>query len=168
MRAMFLVVASVLLCAGLFGCNRQPEAPVAAPQATVVPALCNCMPPAAAPVPPPAPVVQTAETVRHIRRHHRHTLSEIESAAEESYDQENHSTYTQSSESSSYSSASQAVVQQDAVRKAAWVDGYGRAHFSSDDAAQDENPARLGADDHHMRRSVRRGWNSHCDERGGE
>jgi hypothetical protein len=157
---MFLVVASVLLCAGLFGCNRQPEAPVAAPQATAVPAPCNCVPPAAAPAPPPAPVVQTAETMRHIRRHHRHTLSEMEAAADESYDQESHT--------SSYSSSSQTIVQADAVqaRKAAWVDGYGRAHYTSDDAAQDENPARLGADDHHLRRSVWRGWNSRCDERG--
>ena len=51
------------------------------------------------------------------------------------------------------------------VRRPAWVDSYGRAHFTSDDASQDENPARLSREERHVRRDPYRGWNSDCDER---
>ena len=45
----------------------------------------------------------------------------------------------------------------------AWVDGYGRSHYGSADAAQDA--AAPSPDDDHARRSPWHGWNSDCDRR---
>ncbi len=157
MRAMFLVVASVLLCVGLFGCDRQPQAPVAAPVVAVAPA-CNCAPPA----PPPAPVAQAA----HRSRHRHHAWSEHESSSYSSYSEGSES-YSASNEAAEYSqSSSESATQSDATnaQAAAWVDGYGRSHYAAGEQT-DENPARLGREERRMRRDVWRGWNSHCDER---
>ena len=163
MRAMFLVVGSILLCAGLFGCDSRPQATAAAPVvAAAPPAPCNCT----APAPPPAPVVQSAR-VEHRYRHHRHTVAEFEQAYP-GYGESSGSYSESSGETREYSpGSSDTMTQADVaqVRKVAWVDGYGRAHYASDDTSQDENPARLSADDHHLRHDPYRGWNSHCDER---
>jgi len=151
---MFLVVASVLLCVGLFGCDRQPQAPVAAPIVAVAPP-CNCAPPAL----PPAPVAQAV----HRPRHHHHAWSEHESS---SYSESGES-YSASNETGEYSqSSSVSVTQSDAAsaQAAAWVDGYGRSHYATGEQT-DENPALLSREDRHTRREVWRGWNSHCDER---
>lgn len=164
MRAMFLVVGSILLCAGLFGCDSKPQATVAAPVvAAAPPAPCNCT----APAPPPAPVVQSARAEHHYRHHHRHTVAEFEQMypgyGESSGSYSEASGGTREYSPGSSDTMTQADVAQ--VRKVAWVDGYGRAHYASDDTSQDENPARLSPDDRHLRRDPYRGWNSHCDER---
>jgi hypothetical protein len=163
MRAMFLVVGSILLCAGLFGCDSRPQATAAAPVvAAVPPAPCNCT----APAPPPAPVAQSAR-VEHHYRHHRHTVAEFEQAYP-GYGESGGSYSESSSETREYlPGSSDTMTQADVaqVRKVAWVDGYGRAHYASGDTSQDENPARLNGDDHHLRHDPYRGWNSHCDER---
>jgi hypothetical protein len=158
---MFLVVGSILLCAGLFGCDSRPQATVAAPVVAAAPPPCNCAQPVP---PPPAPVVQTAQ-VEHRRYHHHHTVAEFERLYPD-YGESEQSTSSQS-ETREYSPSSDTMTQADTVsmRKAAWVDGHGRAHYASDDASQDENAARLSPDDRHMRRDPYRGWNSHCDER---
>ena len=163
MRAMFLVVGSILLCAGLFGCDSRPQATVAAPVVATAPPPCNCAPPA----PPPAPVVQSAQVQHHYRHHHRHTVAEFEQMYP-GYGESSESYSESSGETREYSpSSSNTMTQADVaqVRKTAWVDGYGRAHYASGDTSQDENPARLSADDHHLRHDPYRGWNSHCDER---
>ncbi len=155
MRAMFLVVASVLLCVGLFGCDRQPQAPVAAPVVAVAPP-CNCAPP------PPAPVAQAV----HRSRHHHHGWSEHESSSYSSYGESSES-YSASNETDEYSqSSSVSTAQSDEAnaQAAAWVDGYGRSHYATGEQAG-ENPALLSREDRHTRREVWRGWNSHCDER---
>jgi hypothetical protein len=154
---MFLVVASVLLCVGLFGCDRQPQAPVAAPVVAAVAPPCNCTPPA----PPPAPVAQAV----HRTRHHHHAWREHESTSYDSSGESGES-YSASNESGEASESSVSVTQSDATsgQAAAWVDGYGRSHYAIGEQT-DENPARLSREDRHMRRDVWRGWNSHCDER---
>jgi hypothetical protein len=153
MRAMFLVVASVLLCVGLFGCDRQPQAPAAAPVVAAVAPPCNCTPPA----PPPAPVAQAAH---RIRRHH-HAWSEHGNASYESYGESSES-YPASNESREYSESS-SVAQSGAAnaQAAVWVDGYGRSHYAAGEQA-DENPARLSREDRHTRREVWRGYDSKC------
>jgi hypothetical protein len=157
MRAMFLVVASVLLCVGLFGCDRQPQAPVAAPVVAAAPP-CNCAPPAPS---PPAPVTQ----VVHRAHHHHHAWSEHESSSYSSYGESGES-YPASSESEEYSESSSASETQSAVpgAQAAWVDGYGRSHYAAGEQV-DENPARLSHEDRRMRRDVWRGYDSKCAER---
>ena len=155
MRAMFLVVASVLLCVGLFGCDRQTQAPVAAPVVAAVAPPCNCTPPA----PPPAPVAQTV----HRARHHHHAWSEHESSSYSS-DSESSSATNESGEYSELSSAPVAQSDGASAQAAAWVDGYGRSHYAAGEQP-DENPARLSREDRHTRREVWRGWNSHCGER---
>ncbi len=151
MRAMFLVVASVLLCVGLFGCDRQPQAPVAAPVVAAVTPLAI----ARRPRPPPAPVAQAV----HRTRHHHHTWSEHESS---SYSESGES-YSASNESQEYSETSSVSETQSAVpsAQAAWVDGYGRSHYASGESI-DENPARLSREDRRMRRDVWRGYDSKC------
>ena len=154
MRAMFLVVASVLLCVGLFGCDRQPQAPVAAPAVAAVAPPCNCTPPAL----PPASVAQAA----HRTRHHRHAWREHEGSYSEGGE-----SYSASSESSEYSEASSAPVAQGGVASAQaviWVDGYGRSHYAAGGQA-DENPARLSREDRRTRHEVWRGYDSKCAER---
>jgi hypothetical protein len=159
---MFLVVGSLLLCAGLFGCDNRPQATVSAPVAvTAPPPTCNCT----QPPPPPAPVVQTARAERRHISHHRHTVAEFERMYP-GYGESDQSTSSQS-ETRDYSDSRETMTQDESgpMRKVAWVDGYGRAHYASDDASQDENPARLNREERHVRRDPYRGWNSDCDER---
>jgi hypothetical protein len=147
MRAMFLVVASVLLCVGLFGCDRQPQAPVAAPVVAAVAPPCNCAPPA----PPPAPAAQAMH-----RTHHHRAWREPESSYSE-----NHSASNESGEYSESSSSSVAQPAAASAQAAVWVDGYGRSHYAAGEQA-DENPARLSREDRHTRREVWRGYDSKC------
>jgi hypothetical protein len=160
MRAMFLVVGSILLCAGPFGCDNRPQATVSAPVAVTVPQACNCAPPA----PPSAPVVQIARSERRHTRHHRHTVAEFERMYP-GYGESDRS-YSSQDEAGDDSSSQETMTQDDdagPMRKPAWVDGYGRAHYASDDAEQDENPAHLSRETRRMRRDPYRGWNSDCD-----
>jgi hypothetical protein len=153
MRAMFLVVASVLLCVGLFGCDRQPQAPVAAPVVAAVASPCNCTPPA------PAPVAQAVRRTRH----HRHAWSRHESTSYDGYGESGES-YSAANESREDSESSpESVAQSDAAsgQAAAWVDGYGRSHYATGEQV-DENPARLSREDRRMRRDVWRGYDSKC------
>ncbi len=75
--------------------------------------------------------------------------------------------YSSQDEAGDESSSQETMTQDDAAptRKPAWVDGYGRAHYASDDASQDDNPAGLSHETRRMRRDPYRGWNSDCDER---
>lgn len=159
MRAMFMVVASVLLAAGLFGCNRTVQAPVAAPVVAVTPP-----PPAVAPAAPAA-----AEVLhRHHRRHY----------AWRSHESASYASYSESESASSDTSREYAPPPPDSESEsdgdygppppppqAAWVDGYGRSHYGSADPSQDENPATPNREESHARRSVWHGWNSDCDRR---
>jgi hypothetical protein len=195
---MFLVVGSLLLCAGLFGCDNRPQATVSAPVAVTATPPCNCTS-----TPPPAPVVRTARTERrHIRHHwaaygdsdestspqsdtqgyssseetmsqddghhghHRHTVAEFERMYP-NYGENDRNTSSRD-ETQDYSESSEAMTQDEAagpMRRPAWVDGYGRAHFLSDDTSQNENPARLNDYERNVRDDPYRGWNSDCDQR---
>lgn len=159
MRAMLMAFASVLLCIGLFGCDRKPEAPAAAPVLAQAPA--PAMPPQA--VPP-----QTSAPAAH-RRHRRHEWSD--SASAESYASDSsYASQSSSSESSDtvreYGGDEQSADSGGETEAEVWVDGYGRSHYVSAGASADENPARLTAEDRHNRSSVWRGYNSKCAERG--
>jgi len=157
MRAMFLIMGSVLLCVGLFGCDRAPQTAQAPVVAATPP--CNCIPPA-----PPAPVpVTTAQRSHRHHRHHRHTVAEMESAAYEA-ERESGSYETMAQESSGYGSEHYGPPPPPpAAEPPVWVDGYGRAHYATS-AEVDENPARLSAEDRHARRSVWHGYDSDCAE----
>jgi len=157
MRAMFMVVASVLLAVGLFGCNRAAQAPVAAPVVAIAP-------PAAIPPPPPAPT-PVVETLRH----HRHRAWHAQSASYQSYGDED-SSYSESEGDSDSAYVPSAENDSDAYAQSAappdepaWVDGYGRSHYGSAGAAPDI--AEASPDDDHARRSPWHGWNSDCDRR---
>jgi len=154
MRAMFLIVGSVLLCVGLFGCDRTPQT-VQAPVVAATPP-CNCMPSAA----PPAPVRTVSGVHRHYH-HRRHSLAEIESAAYQA-ERESGGSMTMEREGSSYSESTGAPPPPSA-EPPVWVDGYGRAHYAIT-AEADQNPVRLGAEDRKARRSVWHGYDSNCDE----
>jgi hypothetical protein len=152
---MFMVVASVLLAVGLFGCNRGAQAPVAAPVVAIA------LPPAAVPPPPAAP----APEIRH-RAHRRHYAWRSHERA--SYAGYSESEYEQSSREyspPSYGEAAPYPPPPPSQQQSVWVDGYGREHYGSVDASQDENPAELSREDRHTRRSPWHGWNSDCDER---
>ena len=145
MRAMFMMVASVLLAAGLFGCNRTPQAPVAAPVVAQTP-------PAYVPPPPPPPpaVEQTTRT-----RHHRMVYRE-ESTGYDSYSQ---SEYGSSESYDDYSGGEESSVssQDAASAEAIWVDGFGRSHYATTTQA-DENPALLSEGEQRDRDSVWHGY----------
>lgn len=167
MRAMFMVVASVLLAAGLFGCNRTVQAPVAAPVVAVTP--------------PPSVVLPAAPAAPEIlpRPHHRHTAWRAhESASYASYSESESESgssdysreYAPQDRSDSYGgsesdSDAAAYPPPPPPPQAAWVDGYGREHYGSADPSQDENPDTPNREESHARRSPWHGWNSDCDER---
>lgn len=157
MRAMLTVAAGLLICCGLFGCNRT-QAPVAAPVVAAAP-VCNCPQQAQAAL--PAPLPQPA----HPHRRHR-AWSEHQSSS--SY--EGSSSYSSSGgEIREYDGA--AMRSEDAngeahAQAAVWIDGYGRSHYATNAADTDDaNPAKLNAEDRHNRRAVWRGYNSKCGER---
>lgn len=157
MRAMFMVVASIVLAVGLFGCNRQQQVAEQAPVAVMPP------PPAAVPPPPPppAPVMEAAHRIRHHRRHYAGTqsydsYSESESAS---------TSYSQSDESEYEGGGAMETYDQSAAEAhgEVWVDGYGREHTAV--ATPDDNPGAPSREDERLRRKVWRGWNSDCDRR---
>lgn len=148
MRAMFMVVASVILAAGLFGCNRKSEAPVAAPVTVVTP-------PAAVPPPPPPPPPPAAEESQRYR-HHRTSYSAQESESTESYSEYSSS---ESYSGEDYSAEDSQVDVRGASQggEAIWVDGFGRSHYATTTQA-DENPALLAPEDQRDRDSVWHGY----------
>ncbi|HWA90232.1 MAG TPA: hypothetical protein VG889_09375 [Rhizomicrobium sp.] len=161
MRAMFMVVASVFLAVGLFGCNRQSQTAAVAPVAAITP------PPAVAPPPPP---VEPVLLKRHRRHGHGYAWHSHEGVSYASYSE---------SESESYGGGDgdggapypppppgytqgydDAPPPQD--QAPVWTDGYGRAHYAT---PYDDNPAAQGGGDEHARRAPYHGWNSDCDKR---
>jgi hypothetical protein len=166
---MLTAAMSVVICWGLFGCNRSQQAatPAAVPVAAAT-APCNCepaMPMTAAPV--------------HRHRHHRRAVwnTHAESADFQSYSVESksHSTYSSSSvreyqpdtdTNVGYAgSAEQYEANANVGSGAVWVDGYGRSHYAADGPPQENNPAALAAEDIHRRMKPWRGYNSDCDQR---
>ncbi|MBV9990686.1 MAG: hypothetical protein JOZ72_05270 [Alphaproteobacteria bacterium] len=160
MRAMFMVVASIFLAVGLFGCNRQQQVAVQTP-VTVTPPPAAVPPP---PPPPPAPVVEAAHRVRYHRHHYAVTRSY------DSYSESESASYTQSGDSENDYDGGGDEARESYEHSAAaqahgevWVDGYGREHYAV--ATPDDNPGALSAEDEHLRRKPWRGWNSDCDRR---
>ena len=155
MRAMFMVVASIILAVGLFGCNRQQQVAEQAPVA-VVPPPAAAVPP---PPPPPAPVV---EATRHVRHHHYRARQ----TSYESYSEDESASFEGESESSSVSYEQSGDRSEAGAAEAhgeVWVDGYGREHYGV--TTPDDNPGAIDAHDQRLRHKVWRGWNSDCDRR---
>jgi hypothetical protein len=151
---MFMVVASIVLAVGLFGCNRQQQVAEQAPVAVAPP-------PAAAP-PPPAPPAPVMEATRHLRHHH----GRAQRSSYESYSESESTSYRQSDESEYEGDGDVETYDRSAaseVHGEVWVDGYGREHTAV--ATPDDNPGALSREDERLRRKVWRGWNSDCDRR---
>ena len=123
------IIATILACLGLAGCDNPSNAPAPTVQAVAPP--CNCQQQNEAAAQPAA--------VRTAHRHHRDW-----SAYE-------HREYSES-ESYSYSSQSRSYDQnesddqgghQSAAEGNVWVDGYGRSHYAMTAAATHDDRARL-------------------------
>lgn len=154
MRAMITVTASLLICIGLLGCNRnqQVQAPLPAPVVAAAPA-CNC----------PQQVAATAPVVRRIHRHRHHAWREHESSSY-SQSQEAESSYSSSSDSASeYDGAAESEQSASEPQAVAWIDGYGRSHYGSASASEDSNPAALAPADVHRRLAPWHAFNADCD-----
>lgn len=145
MRAMFLVVASVLLAAGLFGCNKPAEQQAAAPVAVA--------PPPAALPPPPPPQAPVEPATRHHRRHYANSAY---SSYDESGTAESSSEYsTEYSASESGDGYADIPPPPPPLSNAEiWVDGYGREHL----VTGEENPGHVGAEYRHARRDPWHGY----------
>lgn len=163
MRAMLTAAMSLVICWGLFGCNRHPQAvaPAPAPVAAVAPP-CNCQPSAVANA---APVVH-----RRIHRHrHRWAHENRSYVAYESSESMSSSTYASSSQReydgrSEASSDTEYEMAQNTGSSAVWVDGYGRSHYEDGGSSSTEaDPGAVSRADVHARMSPWRGYNSDCD-----
>ena len=138
------IIATILVCLGLAGCDNPANAP--APNAVAVAPPCNCQPqnePAAQAAPP-----------RATYRHHRHWSAYAHRNYSES------ESYSSSSQSRSYyqsESGDQGASRSNAEENA-WVDGYGRSHYVATASA---------APDDRARRAPWHGYDQDCDERDG-
>jgi hypothetical protein len=158
MRAMFTVTASLLICAGLLGCDRSQPVQASGPVPVAAVPACNCPQQAAA-----APV-----TTPRKRRHHRRVWHGHESA---SYS-ESHSPASESSSGSSSSDAGEYDTTAESGQSAdeaqaegaVWIDGYGRSHYeTSASASEDDNPGAVAAADVGYRLAPWHAYNANCD-----
>ena len=186
MRAMFMVTASLLICVGLPGCDREQrtETSTHASVAATAP-VCNCPQQAHA----PTPIVK-----RHGHRWHRHwnggsmshetSWSEHESSSP-SYSPSDASGYATENDSSDESNM-MAGAPIPPPRSAApfpppppgavlpppppetqgsvWIDGYGREHYAEDAQEDDGNYAALTAKDGDRRLAPWHAYNVDCDK----
>ena len=176
MRAMLMVMASILLAAGLFGCNEKTE--TAANVATAA-----APPPAAAlPPPPPPPPAKPARWLHHIHHARIHYASTRSAAPYMGHGSVSHVSYAESDQGygdgsdGPYSDGPDGPDVYAEERgggdgggydgpppEPVWVDGHGRAHF---DTPFDGGQPAEGPDDSRARRDPWHGWNSDCDRRG--
>jgi hypothetical protein len=158
---MFTVTASLVICIGLMGCNRnqQAQAPAPAPVAAVAPA-CNCPQQAAA-------ATAASTPVRHRHSRHHSWSAHENSSYSESYSDNSESSYSPGPGSAGeYDGAANVEQTFSAQAEAAvWVDGYGRSHYASAAASDDANPAILTAEDSRRRLAPYHAYNSDCDKR---
>jgi hypothetical protein len=189
---MLTAVVGLTVCFTLFGCDQNPQQAqtvAATPVAVAPPPPCNCRQAGI------APIVRVARhRVDHRRYgyfaryehhdhhgHHGHTLSEFLAYStrtssnsanegspvreyrpgdEQRYDEQR---YTESGNSGMNSGG--ARDQQGTSTEAAWVDGYGRAHYADYGPIEDEHPGLISARDEHERAKPRRGYDSKCNNR---
>ncbi len=153
---------SVLICAGLFGCDRGQNA-VAPLPAQVAAVPCNCQQPLAQP-PSMAPVDTSyaQPSRRHGHRHHYEAQDEYSESSASSGSSESYSSSEESSEQHEYSDENTEGESESAV----WVDGYGRSHYMEGGSPDEDD--RSG--EHDGRETGKRldpwhGYNSKCGHR---
>jgi uncharacterized lipoprotein NlpE involved in copper resistance len=151
---MFTVSASLAICLSLMGCNRNQQAQMQAPVVAATPA-CNC--------PQQAVATAVAAPVAHRHRHHRrsgHAVSDYS----ESYSSEFERSYSpESSSAMEYGGDAEGGQSEVHSESAAWIDGYGRAHYAGAAAPDDSNPAVLTAEDVRRRVAPWHAYNADCD-----
>ena len=137
------IIATILACLGLAGCDNPASTPAPTVQAVAPP--CNCQPQneAAAQAAPPR---ATYRHHRHWSAYARHNYSESES-------------YSSRSQSRSYyqSESGDQSASRSNAEEGAWVDGYGRSHFVATASAATDDRARL---------APWHGYDVDCDEHG--
>jgi len=158
MRAMFTVTASLLICAGLLGCDRSQPVQASGPVPVAAVPACNCPQQAAA-----APV-----TTPRKRRHHHRAWHEHESGPySESYSSESESSPGSSSGDAGESDiAAESGQSSDEAQAegAVWIDGYGQSHYeTSASASEDDNPGAVAAADVSHRLAPWHAYNANCD-----
>lgn len=158
MRAMLTFTASLAIGLSLMGCNRNQQAQVQAPVATAAPA-CNC--------PQQAVAAAVSGPVMHShRRHHRSehaTPDYSESYSSKTYSSGSESSYAPESDVATEYGDAEAGQSEVHSESAAWIDGYGRAHYAAAAAPDDSNPAVLTAEDVRRREAPWHAYNVDCD-----
>ena len=132
MRTLAGITAVLMASMTLWSCDQQPTQTAQAPAAPPPPCNCQPVPPPVAQVPPPVPV-QTASVSTH-RRHHRHHYyaSEQIMPGSAGYVSDSGAMSESDDESAQYSSSSSvSYVGPPPMAQPSFVDGYGRAHFWS-------------------------------------
>ena len=158
MRAMFTVTASLLICFGLLGCNRNQQTQAPAPVVAAAP-VCNCPQQTASAAPIPA-------AAKHRHRHHHSWSAHENSSYSDSYSADAYSPPPTEAGgetedgNDAYSAPSAVTAQADA---AVWVDGYGRSHYGAAFASDDANPAAVAMEDVRRRSAPWHAYNSDCD-----
>lgn len=139
------IIAAILACLGLAGCDNSANTPVPTAQAVAPP--CNCQPQNEA-------AAQAAPS-RATHRHHRYWSSYAHRDYSES------ESYSHSSQSRSYyqSEFGDQGAQQSSgnAEENVWVDGYGRRHYAMTASAASNDRARL---------APWHGYDVDCDENG--
>ena len=169
MRAMFMVVASIFLAAGLFGCNEKTDATRTVAAAVAPP------PPAVLPPPPPPPA--PPEPVRRLHRIHRVHYASYRSAApylghghvsyasyaDDQGTDDSYGPYDDGYGPDVYAEERHGDDGYGPPPEPVWTDGHGRAHYET--PFDGDQPAE-SPDDSRARRAPYHGWNSDCDRRG--
>jgi hypothetical protein len=137
------IIATILACLGVAGCDNPASTPAPTVQAVAPP--CNCQPQneAAAQAAPPR---ATYRHHRHWSAYARHNYSESES-------------YSSRSQSRSYyqSESGDQSASRSNAEEGTWVDGYGRSHYVATASAAPDDRARL---------APWHGYDVDCDEHG--
>jgi hypothetical protein len=158
---MLTVAAGLVLGAGLFGCDENPNSSASAPVVAAAKSpACTCQAKAA-----PATVAEAQPARVHRHRNWRHRSGVYEAA----WDSRASSVTSYSSHESGYvSSDSDAAYPPPPPPSGppakAWIDGYGRGHHAAGAMAQeaDSNPGLVSVEDSRRRFDVWRGFNSKC------
>ena len=137
------IIATILACLGVAGCDNPASTPAPTVQAVAPP--CNCQPQneAAAQAAPP----------RATYRHHRHwsAYAHRDYNESESYSSSSQSRSTYQSESGDQSAS------RSNAEEGAWVDGYGRSHYVATASAAPDDRSRF---------APWHGYDVDCDEHG--
>jgi hypothetical protein len=156
-------LASVLICAGLFGCDEGQKVAVPLPAQTAsVP--CNCQPQ----VNPPMRQATAAQPFHRSWRRHRHGRFHAYGAQSE-YNENSASSYSSAEESESYETEHfehRNYGGGEEAHHAVWVDGYGRSHYlAAGVAIEDAQDFKRGGHKTGNRLDPWHGYDAECNHR---